>query len=43
MKEKCRKITEDMMLILCPQKIKKNKEMNNNEKREYEREMWYQK
>lgn len=43
MKEKCRKITEDMMLILCPQKIKKNKEMNNNEKREYERELWKRK
>ena len=43
MKEKYRKTKEDMMLLLFPQKIKIPKEMNDNEKRKYTKELWKRK
>lgn len=43
MKEKYKKLKEDIMLLLFPQKIKMPKELDDNEKRKYARELWKRK
>lgn len=43
MKEKYKKIKEDLILLLFPQKIKIPKEMNTNQKKEYTQQLWKRK